>query len=163
MPLWGSTGAMSSRGTLFTDYLAGASDDMRRRYVEYERKRRDRALLKRNIAAMADFASNILVTAARAKGARGVHPSVDASLSAAKGLESAQERYMKALIDYKGKIASEKIPISAMGGSSAVPSAIQVQPLTERRYAADGGAARATDIVSKIKQIKNPVWHSNYK
>lgn len=155
--------SMSDKGTFFAEYLSGDNDAMRKRYVEYERRRRDKAMQKRNIAAIADFASNLFVTAARNKGARLVSPSINASSVAAKNFDAAQQRYLKAMIDYQGKIASDKIK----GNDSIVKNKNHnlpgVVPLRARNYAADGGATRVGDITAKIKNIKTPVWHSNYK
>lgn len=130
-----------------------------------------RADNRRNAAAIADFASNLLSLVARDKGMIYDVAGDGVSNVANEAFENTQELYRKAAsLDYRGRIAektfnnrdSQERKSASFGNiipSSAIPtfadqyakSFKKIKPLKD-------------DIVQKIKNVrKTPIWYSNKK
>lgn len=74
--------------------------------MERERERLKKASHRRNVAAMVDFASNLISLVGRSKGVRAM-PVTNIQSQYHKSYGAALERYNKAMRDYKGIIAGD--------------------------------------------------------
>lgn len=127
--------------------------------LDNARKNYDRARRRRNAAAISDFAANLLSFVGRNSGMRynvGTNP---LSGSANDKYEQARERYSKALIDYKGKIAGLNL-------RNSVASAVKNEKKTASIHFVpfvgqpQGNAFNhaSTNIMDDIKKMKTPYW-----
>ena len=125
---------------------------------EYRNARR-----KRNMAAFADFATNLLSLVGRNKGLRYNVESRNLSPSASRAYGVAQERYRRALIDYKGIIAAENLKNRAgenvAQGSVVLPPSIKFLKPTSHVPAQKHKPWEEKNIVDKIKDLRTPQWY----
>lgn len=122
---------------------------------------------KSEIAAVTDFATNLVALIGRNKGVRYNVGGKNISSGAMEKFEDAQKRYHRALVDYKGIIAADslknKVPATTPQGSiSSLPA---LKYLTPTSYIPPQQTKpwEQRTILDKIKNIKTPQWYSNYK
>ena len=152
---------MNDWGELYNSYIENDSREMQQRYLDNEKKRLGRAKCQRDLSSIAAFASNVLAFAGNNMGGR--YNIAPKKVQAAAGLKyaAAQERYRKAMRDYQGRIARSYIGGGAVAqqGTGRVPAHLTLQ----KSSSATGGSLRGEDIVTKIKELKKPVWYQNNK
>lgn len=145
---------------------------------QYENKVR-RANRKRNVAAITDFAKNLFSVIGRNKGMRYDISGSPRAGTANSIYEEAQERYNKALLDYKGKIASlalnpaqhkkeqDKSSFSYMSNPLIdMPQRMFNFNLSQEKETSVPaidytGIQQHDNILSKIKNYKYSEWYSN--
>ncbi len=125
-----------------------------------------RAKQRRTAAAFVDFATNLLSLVGRNKGLRYNVAASPITGKAANSFEKAQERYRRALIDYKGVIAENNLKKSIADNRGTVSSTSKMKFLTSVPYSPinDKSASwKKMGVIGNIRNIKKPVWHINNK
>ena len=152
-------------GAVCNSYLENDSKEMQQKYLDYEKKRLNRAKRQRDLSSMAAFASNLLAFAGNNMGVRYNIAPKQVQAAVGQKYAAAQERYRKALVDYQGRIAKGYI-VGGKGGGGA--AALQgtgraPAPLTLQKSTPAPGNLWGEDITTKIKKLKKPVWYQNNK
>lgn len=152
---------MNDWGELYSSYIENDSKEMLQKSLDYEKKRLGRAKRQRDLSSVAALVSNVLAFAGNNMGGR--YNIAPKKVQAVAGLKyaAAQERYRKAMRDYQGRIAKSYIGNGtvAQQGTGRVPAPLTLQKSTP----APVGRLRSEDIVTKIKELKKPVWYQNNK
>lgn len=134
----------------------------RQMIMDSARKEYARAKQKRTMAAITDFATNLLSIMGYNKGVQyDVTPRPQSAAAAAK-FELAKERYLKTISDYGGAIAAAKLKAGRSGGGDSTPlirPAHNSVPLPAPYRKKDSKGSE--DIISKIRNIQTPVWLIN--
>ncbi len=134
-------------------------------YLEKARKEYKAGERRRDVAAIVDFATNLLAQVGRNKGLRYKVAGRAATEGAVNEFEKAQERYRRALVDYKGAIASDNLKnsswwsdsTSSASGTLRLPEFLKPQSRTPYKK---GTYVPPGNIVRAIENIKTPVWYN---
>ncbi len=127
---------------------------------EYKKARQ-----KRNAAAFADFATNLLSIVGHNKGLRYNVAGSPLTANAASDFDKAQERYRRALVDYKGVIAENNLKKSIAVNKADLFVTPKPKFLTATSYT-PANKYKPWMVNGKrgnINDIKIPVWHINNK
>ena len=137
---------------------------MKEHYLAADREYK-KARQKRNAAAFADFATNLLSLVGHNKGMRYNVAGAPLAANAANNFDKAQERYRRALVDYKGAIAEKNLKnsVAANQWGNFAPSKPKILTPTSYIPANKYKPWMGFNAKGNINNIKNPVWHINNK
>ena len=140
-------------------YTSSALEGVWKESLDNARKNYDRARRRRDAAAISDFAANLLSFVGRNSGMRYNVGTKPLSGSANDKYEQACERYSKALIDYKGKIAGLNLRNSVASAvkNEKQPASIHFVPFVGQPQGNAFNHA-STNIMDDIKKMKTPYW-----
>lgn len=139
-----------SKGVALNNLLNARSD--------YKKMRRNRV-----VASVADFATNLLELVGRNKGLRYSVAGQNLAPKVSPAFEEAQERYRKALVDYKGFLAAETLKNNTSQGSLNIPSVSKSPFLLNysKENVAFKNPSRANSL-EKALTFKNPREKSSF-
>lgn len=134
-------------------YKDNSMEYFRQKYLKSAEEDYRRASRHRTAAAVADFATNLLSAVGRSKGLRYDITGRQLTGSTNSAYNNAQERYRKAMIDYKGKIAASNF---------LYPSARERQntltSYTAQQQSSSGG--KASDTLPQSQRVSDVKYYS---
>ena len=113
---------------MYRSNYSGKDPDAMLNYLKEARREYRRNERKRTAAAIVDFATNLLAQVGRSKGLRYDVVGRPVAGEVASRFDEAAERYRKAMIDYKGALATEKLKSNETEKPTEVKSQETVMP-----------------------------------